>query len=233
MFEGRKFKNDFANKLNACYEDETNGVYATCLRFKQYVQTLKDKIEDDNRRIMSEIKREDEDVARSMLNQEDNVNQLGFFTDMLLQSTVVAIYSYFDIKLAELARICAKHSTKKCSINWYGKKEHTNDNRTPSDFEKHHAFLKNETIPELAGSEELFQQLLKWKNLRLFIVHKNETKFKEIDVNYFRSIGITQSWVSFNNEESVINFIELANRYLTSIVDLVNEKYQLVEYQKI
>jgi len=233
MFEGRAFKSDFANELNACYEDETNGVYATCLRFKQYVQTLKDKIEADNRRILAEIKGEDADVARSMLNQEDIDNQLHFFTDMLFQSAIVAIYSYCDIKLAELTRICAKHCTTKCSISWYGNKKHTADNKTPSDIEKHHNFLKNEIIPELAGAGELFQQLLKWKDLRLFLVHKNETKFGLIDVSFFRSMKIEQNWISITNEQSVLDFIELTSEYLGSIVDLVNEKYQLVEYHVI
>ncbi len=230
MFESRQFKNQFAIDLNYCFENNVDGVYDTVRRFNQYLLTLQSRIEEDNKRIREEIRNESEDVALSMLNDESTQNQLYFFSDMLLQSTVVAIYSYLDIKLAELATICAKHSTKKCSINWY---KYNKKKETISDIEKHHAFLQNEIIPELVGSDELFQQLLKWKNLRLFLVHKNEKKFKDKDSDFFRSIKVSKSGISFSSNDDILDFLKLVDDYLNAIVNYTNEKYDLVEYQII
>jgi len=225
MFEGRAFKNEFANELNACYEDETNGVYATCLRFKQYVQTLKDKIEADNRRILAEIKGEDEDVARSMLNQVDNINHLDFFTDMLFQSAIVAIYSYFDIKLAELAGICEKHNEGnkiKKVADFGGKKI--------SPIIKNKNFLLSEIIPELVQAAQIFDKILLWRDLRNFIVHGSISKKTKKKLIFAYSIKITTNHVAFENINPIVDFLELTKNYLSCIVDYTNEKYDLVEY---
>ncbi len=53
MIESREFLNQFSIELNCCAENDNDGIFMTIRRLKQFVSTLKEKIDQDNKEIIS------------------------------------------------------------------------------------------------------------------------------------------------------------------------------------
>lgn len=200
----RNFEGDFSLELNGCYENESDGVSISILRFKYFQKSLIEKIELDNHLILEELKNEDYDVARSMRSQPDVSFKLDFFIEQILKSNVVAIYSYFEFKLGEISLICEKNNANYRKIECFKK----NEGKTVSIIQKYNSFL-SEVIPDLIDHSPIFQEILTWKDIRNGIVHDNSTLKTEND--------------------DILDLLNKIEKYLDTIVRLINSKHGLIK----
>lgn len=220
----RIFTSAFSLELNGCYENESDGVSISILRFKYFQKSLIEKIESDNQLIFAKLKNEDYEVARSMRNQIDVSSKLDFFIEQILKSNVVAIYSYFEFKLSEISTICEKNIHPKKKINQF-KKEGRG-----SLIEKYCSFLISEIVPELSNYNSLFEALLTWKDIRVDIVHFNSNAEKTNPENLsFSTLKTENGIIRFNNGDDILDLLDKIEEYLGAIVSLINSKYGLIK----
>lgn len=220
----RIFTSAFSLELNGCYENESDGVSISILRFKYFQKSLIEKIESDNQLILAELKNEDYKVARSIRNQIDVSSKLDFFIEQILKSNVVAIYSYFEFKLSEISTICEKNIHPKKKINQF-KKEGRG-----SLIEKYCSFLISEIVPELSNYNSLFEALLTWKDIRVDIVHYNSNVEKSNPVSSsFSALKTEYGIITFKNGDDIFGLLDQIEKYLDTIVNLINNKYQLIK----
>ena len=227
MFVARTFINPFSIELNDCNENDEDGVYMTVRRFEQFICNLKKKIDEDNERILCEIQKEEKDIAISLLNQLDVSNSIHYFSDTLLKSFIVSIYSFFEHKLNQISLICKRHLKLKTQTKNYAKKV----KGANSYIEKYNFLLTSEVIPNLKNYESKFDTIKKWKELRNLIVHNNSIiKSNYPDISSFPTISIVDEVIKIVGDKDVLDFLYLVEAYLKIVVDLTNEKYDLIKY---
>lgn len=230
MIKIRNFKNEFSGELNECNENKDDGVYYTIRRFEQFIITIDDKIEQDNREIMEIIKNTDEDFAVSYLSQLDISNSLHYFKDTILKSLIVSVFSYFEFKMNQFSQITEKHVPVKQKIDSFKKIE----NKYVSDIEKYNAFIISEIIPELKCFYSEFEQIKIWKNIRKPIVHHNSVVNRiKIDFSKFTSFQVYLEKLEIQNNKDILDFLCLIEYYLNTIIELINKKYDLIEYNTV
>ncbi len=227
MFVARTFTNPFSIELNDCNENNEDGVYMTVRRFEQFICSLKKKIDEGNERILFEIQKEENDIAISMLNQLDVSNSVHYFNDTLLKSFTVSIYSFFEHKLNQISLICERHLQLNTQIRNYAK----TGKALNSLIEKYNFFLTAEVIPNLINYESKFNTIKKWKELRNLIVHDNSIiRNNEFDITTFSAIRIEDGVIKLHGDIDVLDFLYLVEAYLKIVIDLTNEKYDLINY---
>jgi hypothetical protein len=217
----RNFEGDFSLELNGCYESESDGVFISILRFKYFQKSLIEKIESDNQLIINELKNEDYEVARSMRNQFDVSSKLDFFIEQILKSNVVAIYSYFEFKLGNVSSICETNIHPKKKMKSFTKGSY---------IEKYNSFLISEIIPDLIDHSSIFQKILTWKDIRVDIVHFNSNIEKTNPENLsFSTLKTENGIIRFNNGDDILDLLDKIEKYLDTIVSLINSKYELIK----
>lgn len=217
----RSFKNSFSVEINDLNENEIDGIIITNKRFKYFIESVSQQIENDNKKILEEFQGEEYDVASSMLNQFHVDSNLNYFLDTILKSNLVAIYSNFENRLDEISEICKRNLPKtKCTCEF----------KNGSIINKRNAFLKSEIIPKIDSLKSDFNQILIWNRIRNDIVHNNSitSKFNPESYNH-SSLIIEHNKILFKNSNIIIEFLELTSKYLMNIIDYINEKYQLIE----
>lgn len=204
----RNFEGDFSLELNDCYENESDGVFISISRFKYFQKSLIEKIESDNQLILAELKNEDYEVARSIRNQFDVSSKLDFFIEQILKSNVVGIYSYFEFKLGEISLICKKNKANSKKMECFEKK----GGKPVSIIQKYNSFLISEIIPDLRHHNSLFKDFLYWNKIRNSIVHNNSALKTENGI------------IGFNNGDDILDLLDKIEKYLDTIVSLINSK---------
>ena len=227
MFESRTFINEFSENINATAENDIDGIFITIQRFAQYISTLKKKVDADNINILKLLKSIDENEALSLSIRPDIVNQLDYFSNILLQSSIVSIYSFFDTKLEQLAIICKKHVPNTKTIDSF---RYSGDQ---SYIEKHNSFLKSEIIPDLEVYSDNFERMLIWKNVRNYIVHRSKRSADMLDLTFLNSITSENGKLHIKDEKDILEFLILVEYYLEMVIDLINTKYLLIQYKMI
>ncbi len=229
MIESREFFDKFSTELNCCAENENDGIFMTISRLKHFVSTLKEKIDQDNKEILSSIKNEEHEIACSLLNQSEVISRLDYFSDILLQSSIVTIYSFLEYKLSQVAKICEEQLTPIGKIKSYEK----NGIKLVSAIEKYNSFLKSEIIVDLELYSENFREILKWNNARKYIVHKSKRNATNLDLSNFNSMTFEYGTLHIKDESEIFDFLILIEDYLAKVVDLINTKYLLIQYKLI
>lgn len=229
MITGRHFKTPFSMDLNECNENDFDGVFYTIIRFEQFIITLKKKIDSDNQEILDKLKNE-EDINSLNISPFELTNCLDYFSDNLLKSFIVSIYSYFEHKLEQISEISQHHLSTAKKIKDY---KRNSDGKGASDIEKFNSYLKFEIIPDLHQHDLIFQEILKWKDLRKRIVHNNSFVDKNsVGIDSFSSIKIENDYIKITDEHDLLQFLKLIDKYLNAIFALINTKYDLIEYLK-
>lgn len=201
--KSRKFKNSFSENINYFNENESDGIVITIKRFEYFIKSSTQQIEADNAKILKEIKGEDYDVAYSIKNQFNNDSNLNYFFENILKSYIVSIYSFFEHSLKEISNICDNNLKPRNRLK----------KPSGSYASKYNSFLKSEIITELSENELIFQSIMKYKKIRNDIVHNS---------------GDT-TFINYQNNDDILIFLDLVKRYLSIVIDRINEKYQLVE----
>jgi hypothetical protein len=228
MIRIRYFKNDFSAELNECSENKGDGIYFTIRRFEQFIFTLDDKIETDNRKIIENIKNTDDDFKSSYLSQLEISNSLDYFRDSVLKSFVVSILSYFEFKMDQLSHITEKHISVENKIKKFKKL----DGITVSEIEKYNSFLVSEIIPDLEDLKSDFEEIKIWKDIRNLIVHDYSMVNKiRMDLSKFTSFKVVFDKVEIQNNKDIIDFLYHIEDYLNNVAGLINKKYDLIEYK--
>jgi hypothetical protein len=220
MIEGRTFVNKFSNELNCCYENEDDGVFYTIERFEHFLITLNNHIDNINSNIIKDIKKEDYEVAMNILNQHETVNNLCYFKNTILKSQVVAIYSYLELKLEQITTISKDHIRTIKGVKYYKNGD--------SDVEMYHKFLISEIIPDLAVYE--FEKIINWQKIRKNIVHNKKFEELKIDLSSYPSLKEEFGLLKITDISDIREFIKLTGIYLKTIVDLINKKFNLIQY---
>lgn len=224
MFTGRSFNNEFAGVLNECIVNEGDGTYFIHLRFRHYLESLEKHINDDNELILEELKNDEPEVRSTMLKAPHIDNSLNYFKQELLASSLVAIYSYLDNKLDEIAKICKRFLCQNISINKYKKIY-----KIPvSDLEKNLAFIYIEILK--SDTPSLLSELIFIKEVRKKLVHNNFDKkilnpalLTKYNFQLFESIILLDL-------KGVNMFNDLSKLFIEELVDKINSKYELVTY---
>lgn len=198
-------------------------------RFDYFINTIIDNSNTETIQIRKDISQEDEYTQHSMYNQFDVNAKLFHFKDYILKANIVSIFSFFEVSIRNISRICEKHSPKSNKID---------DFKGNNGLVKINKFLKNET-PSLTKHTEHWCKLMIWYKIRNDIVHNNSviTKFNK-DIKY-ESLKYEIDYESneeifiFKDEIPVLSLLKYIKEYLKFIIDGINEEYNLIEHINI
>jgi len=173
------------------------------------------------------LQRLDDDSARYLSNCTDITNSLDYFSDIVIKSFVISVYSYFEFKIKQFAEISSKHLGNK-KIEKYAKSV---NGKQVSSIQKYNSFLIREIVPKLKEQNKTFSKIIKWNYIRNKIVHNNSIINNEsIDLKDFKSITIDSDTIKFKDKTDLLEFLSLIDSYLEKIVELINLKYDLIHY---
>jgi hypothetical protein len=219
--KSREFRNKFSEEINALNEDENDGIYITNKRFQYFIDSLTNQIETNNNEILKEIEEEDSDVRISMLSQFDVDSNLNYFSDTILKSILVAIYSNFENRLDKISEICEENLVLKKGIK---------DFKKGSIINKRNDFLKSEVIPEVSSLKSDFDKILVWNQIRNDIVHNNSMvdRFNPDKFDH-PSLIVKYDRIILKDRIVILEFLNLTSKYLMNIIDEINKRYDLIE----
>jgi len=73
-----------------------------------------------------------------------------------------------------------------------------------------------------------------WKEIRKIIVHYNSiSKSKNLDISKLPTLRIEGGRLKISGEKDILDFLYLVEEYLKIIIDLINEKYNLIKYSTV
>lgn len=228
--KARHFKNQFSEELNYCNENDIDGIIITIRRFEYFIKSLTKKIENDNKLIQIEISKEqDANIAFDIQRQFNVDTNLNYFLDNILKSNLVGIYSYFEHILKRICEICESNLKTAKALKSYKKKSNSG-----SYTNKYNLFLTDQIIPLLSKESGNFNRILIWNELRNDIVHRNSSieRFNPQNLKHV-SLIVVENTFRFLKSDIILEFLSEIENYLNQIINLINERYDLIEYTKI
>jgi hypothetical protein len=214
MIKFRTFKTKIGHILSNRIVSDYDGLEAMSLRLRMYFATLEKNIQEQNKKILEELENEEPEVKSSMLNDEFIDNSLNHFNDLLLQSFIISLLSYFETQLKKIAKTCDEELSLKQRFKKY-------THRIAFNYKE---YIKNNLIAELQEQESVFIEVEKWINLRNYIVHKDNERRPDPNFLSENEIKLIEDNVHFKNNQVVKNLIDLVFSYLYSIVELSDEQ---------
>ena len=219
--KSRHFVNEFSEELNFTYENESDGILITSLRFKYFTNSITKQIGKENDAILKEVQKEEPDVRLNMIGQFHYDSSLNYFTDNVLKSNLVSIYSFFEHSLIRIAKICESHNTVTKPLIKFKKGSY---------IYKSHTFLKTQIIPNL-DKQNLFEKIEFYNKIRNDIVHHNSEllNFNHLLFSH-EALEIKNKTIHLLDKSFVLDFLELITSYLRNLIKELNDKYSLVKY---
>lgn len=225
MFKGRTFKNDFAIELNDIF-DSPDGIYFETLRLKQFINTINNKIIDDNDIIISELQKEDPDVYLSMIQQPNVDCSLNYFQNILLRSIFITSYTALEHRLRDICIVCGKYKGE--NYQEYRKK-----NGNKNDLLAPKSFLEDNLKLNLGLLVDAWGKLEDYHKLRKLIIHgHNENKILKLIqlINIKCKFELLENGGRDLNKLFVIDFIDKAYYLLDELIKFLNSEYNLISY---
>lgn len=218
----RIFVNSFSEKLNAIRENKHDGILITVQRFKYYLRSLENRIETHNDKIVAELKKEQLDIQLDMRKQFDVDTELNHFLNLILTSSVVSIYSYFEYTFHTIAAVCEKHLKPQRKIDHY---------RYGPFIKRYYDFMIKTVPIDKQVLKEEFKEILVWKKVRNNIVH-NDGRIGPQQAAHIthKSIEIKDQKIIFHDVDVIVEFVDLVADFLSKLIKEVNEGHQLIEY---
>ena len=226
MFKGRTFKNDFAIELNDIF-DSPDGIYFETLRLKQFINTINNKIIDDNDIIISELQKEDPDVYLSMIQQPNIDCSLNYFQNILLRSIFITSYTALEHRLRDICIVCSKHKKDKDYLRYRKTHSHSSDLIAPKEF------LETELHLDLGDLNAFWVSLKDYHKLRKLIIH-GHSEIEVVKLTKLIESKFSKQLLENNgndwNKLFVLEFIDKSYYLLDSLIQLLNTEYNLVSY---
>ncbi len=228
MFRGRTLKNDFAIELNNIF-DSPDGIYFETLRLQQFIDTIQNKITDDNDIIISELQKENPYVYLSMIQQPQIDCSLNYFQNILLRSIFITSYTMLEHRLRDICVICGKYKGQDYVKYW-------NKNKSKNNLLVTKGFLEDTLKLNLGLLVGAWKKLEDYHQLRKSIIHgHNEKKIIQLGelIDAESHLELLDNGGRDWNKLFVIDFIDKSYYLLDNLIKFLNKEYNLVRYTEI